>query len=465
MVKKLVIGLGMVMVLLGSGYAYDYDAADCDNDQMAIESQNVTCLGFVDFTNPTEVAELQDALGWVQNVFLGHIPSEIPPVIDGGATGNIRFDNMRYPDSMNRPPNSKISLTNAIKNGKLMPQVRAYLVYEPGDDCTPDSDWHFRDCVPETGLPEQGPHYYTGQHGWPVKVYMFDWDLSQEAIDACQAQDWTWDWGDGSPCDLYHQDNDNDGLLDGFAGVTMRSVGETVKASDVVNVEWVEGGEIATPKYSGIEEYIYMTYNTGKNSLEQDPNWPGGAEPTVFFNHFSKQAELGPQNFIVTLSNGQKIESINNVYSNLVMPTVAAKSYYTDLVATGKQKKRGKKIKATEIEVEVPNITAREIDGRLLIQWSEPDGAMTLPDGTRLRIYVGEGWFNTDFTGDDINTVFLWMDVPLHTGSVVVPSEYYEWIKARMTDGKLTIGGMYRQQWGGEYHNRGYFEGISFDIP
>jgi hypothetical protein len=52
------------------------------------------------------------------------------------------------------------------------------------------------------------------------------------------------------------------------------------------------------------------------------------------------------------------------------MPIVAAKNYYTTLVAEDKKGKgKGrKKIKATEETVEVDNPTARELNGALVIQ-------------------------------------------------------------------------------------------------
>jgi hypothetical protein len=52
------------------------------------------------------------------------------------------------------------------------------------------------------------------------------------------------------------------------------------------------------------------------------------------------------------------------------MPIVAAKNYYTTLVAKDKKGKgKGrKKIKATEETVEVDNPTARELNGALVIQ-------------------------------------------------------------------------------------------------
>jgi hypothetical protein len=142
------------------------------------------------------------------------------------------------------------------------------------------------------------------------------------------------------------------------------------------------------------------------------------------------------------------------------MPTVAATYEYT----VEKINKSGKHV-TTGQTVIAANIVARELDnGSLLIQFNEPDGAMTLPAGTRLRIAVGD-WIADTAVGNTAEMTFIFADVPLHTGSVVIPAEQYTWIKDKMEmkDGILEIGGMYRQQFNG-YHNRGFIEGIKFPI-
>jgi hypothetical protein len=48
-----------------------------------------------------------------------------------------------------------------------------------------------------------------------------------------------------------------------------------------------------------------------------------------------------------------------------------------------KAKKSGKKNSASEITVTVENLKVRELDGQLIIQWAEPDGAFQPP------IYLG----------------------------------------------------------------------------
>jgi hypothetical protein len=119
----------------------------------------------------------------------------------------------------------------------------------------------------------------------------------------------------------------------------------------------------------------------------------------------------------------------------------------------------------------VVNITAREVTNEagetvLIVQWTAPEEALTLSPyekSVRLRIYVGNGWFPDE---GQIDVDFAWIDAPLHTSSVVVSAEVYNWIKTTtLAKGinELDIAGMYREQFNG-YQNRGYFEGVTFDL-
>jgi hypothetical protein len=98
---------------------------------------------------------------------------------------------------------------------------------------------------------------------------------------------------------------------------------------------------------------------------------------------------------IVNLTDGASLPAIPvEVKSNRVMPVVDTLTHYTDLVAADdkkkgkkhdkkKAKKSGKKNSASEITVTVENLKVRELDGQLIIQWAEPDGAFQPP------IYLG----------------------------------------------------------------------------
>jgi hypothetical protein len=114
---------------------------------------------------------------------------------------------------------------------------------------------------------------------------------------------------------------------------------------------------------------------------------------------------------IVNLTDGASLPAIPvEVKSNRVMPVVDTLTHYTYLVAVDdkkkskkhdkkkgkkhdkkkgkkhdkkKAKKSGKKNSASEITVTVENLKVRELDGQLIIQWAEPDGAFQPP------IYLG----------------------------------------------------------------------------
>ena len=94
---------------------------------------------------------------------------------------------------------------------------------------------------------------------------------------------------------------------------------------------------------------------------------------------------------------------------------------------------------------------------------------MILTPSVRLRIFVGNGWMEIPDQGGRLDYHFLWTDAPLHSGSVVIPSEQWEWVKQEMRYKGLNyveIGGMYREQRGSwpmtTYHNRGYIHGIVY---
>ena len=167
--------------------------------------------------------------------------------------------------------------------------------------------------------------------------------------------------------------------------------------------------------------------------------------------------DLNGQTFVITYDTYKTHTLTFNVPDNRLMPAVPAKVYHTDIVAISPGKS-GKLIKPTEETTEVDNITARELDGSLVVQWPEPDGALTAP-GMKLRLYVG-----TDIPGNDD---FLWIDCPVQTGTIVVPPEEWGPFKDRMKDElgltEVIIAFQYRLHFP-RYHNRGFGEAIFFSI-
>jgi hypothetical protein len=253
--------------------------------------------------------------------------------------------------------------------------------------------------------------------------------------------------------------------LCGYYLPIMRSVGGSpILMSDIVNVSSSLGS--ATPWYQENEVASIIKYSTSNNQLPDvyGPNYI--LNDSVYFNEFGDfHFPAGNHVFTLNMVGGGTVELPVKVTSNEVMPTVSA---FTQGLVFDKVKKSGKVV-TKEKEITVVNIQAREItdlngDTRLIIQWAEPDGAMMLVNDTRLRIYIGNDWDNGPTVKD---MSFLFLDVPVQTGSVVVPPNTYSWIKDEMiAKGKTSvdIAGMYREQ-AGSYHNRGFMEKIVFDFP
>jgi hypothetical protein len=470
---KRMIGMIVTMaVMMWCNSAMAIDAGKCSQFPHNW-GYNVECLGMLEASDM-----INEAGEWKQSfldiyysadphLIWSPVPAleELAPVIQGSSVFGAHVDNRRFGDG--RAPDSRFKF-KGIKNSMLLPQIWAMEVKEPGDPCELDSDWHgFQEC----GQPDPDITY-------PLTIYHIDWNTSQECSEICE--DSGWDFSPGSACETCNADGDNDGLPDSWAGVTMRSVGEQLTVDDIAGITWVEGGETATVKDIEFETYYILTYDTGSNNYTM-PDWTGGAPvveefASVYCTPFNKQAPMGDHTYIVTLADGSQYTFILNIASDTVMPTVAKLTQgLTYLQVKHHGKKHGKKHdkKHTEIKEKTKkgtyiNLQASEIENdngetRLLVQWAAPDRAMELTQTTRLRIYIGNGWFATPADG---KVFFVWMDVPLHTGSVVVPATAYTWIQDTLGargETELAIGGMYREQFPG-YHNRGYIEGIRFDI-
>ena len=243
---------------------------------------------------------------------------------------------------------------------------------------------------------------------------------------------------------------------------------DALTASDFTGVSW--NGLDAGVEGSYKSDYVFLQYDTNSNELF-DTGWgTRQTDPEVYFAPFAAvPAEPGPQTVNFSMADGTSFSMTFEVPSVEVMPTVAAKSYYTQLVAEdekGKSKSK-KKVKATEMTVEVDNLIARELEGALVIQWAEPEGALNRPN-MKLRMYVGDSWDlpNGSYEYD----TFIFADCPVQTGTVVIPAHIWGAFKQKMLDigySDVTVAGMYRYQTPGgqtQSHNRGYFESIKFPI-
>lgn len=262
------------------------------------------------------------------------------------------------------------------------------------------------------------------------------------------------------------------------------SGGTPMTKDNITSITWHNGPNgpetVSNPALwdSPLENLNYMSWDTGLNILT---TWQGMYQDNInaYSRVFSDHAQPGPNTWTIAANNGSSYTFTIDIPGPIrPLPVVPATITSTTLVAMKDDKnlKSGKAVKYIEAEVVTNNITAREItdeDGetRLLIQWAEPDLAMTYSEyqkDIRLRIYVGDMVKDT--------THFLWMDIPITSGTCVVPAPEWQELKQILSakgDTEVFISGQYREQYnnlgydgdvGLGYHNRGYFGIIKFPI-
>ncbi len=247
-------------------------------------------------------------------------------------------------------------------------------------------------------------------------------------------------------------------------------------APTVVSTVWK--GMEGTPYINERHEYIYMLkYDTGKRDWYH--NYYDEYGPMLHYKFFD-EVSVGVETFTIYLSDGSEYTANVTITNVDEMPLVPAKTYATSVVAT-KVNKKGKIIKASEVEVETENILIKEVDDptgqkALVIQWDEPDGALfgntyrAFPDIFMLRVYVGKVG-----AAPANKEIYLWIDCPVQTGTVVVGSEHYNWLKDKLVEEGLGTNDivtfiMYRtvtNNTNGEldnphYHNRGISDFVQF---
>jgi hypothetical protein len=318
--------------------------------------------------------------------------------------------------------------------------------------------------------------------------YHIDWVLKPECEQFCH--DWGCEFDDGEnriaengtvcgwQCE-YDEFGNEISCPDMNGGPQIINVsGDPMTKENITSVVWhngPNGAETVTIYDSPVEDFNFMKYDMGQNFLESY-GWMGG-EITLYSNVFSDHALPGPNTWTVNANNGGSYTFTIDVPGPIrEMPVVPAK-ILTQEYETKTLGKSGKVI-GTLSDVEIDNIKAREItdeDGntRLLIQWAEPDLAMKFSENqkdVRLRIYVGHT------KRADCHDHFLWMDIPVTSGSCVVSATDWQELKQILLDKgetEVAITGQYREQYnnlgydgdtGLGYHNRGYFGVILFPI-
>jgi hypothetical protein len=437
------------------------------------EGDNVELLGYL--TEEELLGEdFQSALNGSDGSGIQRIWSPVGPDftisnLEGLVISSFQVDNRVF--AGDREPDSRVKFS-ATSGSKSIVSVRAVQINDPGDDCTPDNNWHFNLCDNEgqPTIPNGSPAGNTYYGPYPVILYHVDWNWTAECNEVCNQVGWNPDWNNpDDPCVICHGYDETISLPVAFDSTLMRSVGDgiTVKPSEVT-VTWNETGETVSDASHETETWWFHKWDQDANAFKsfgvQTEN-----KSTLYFKGFSSQAPVGPQTYTINVVGHDPVVMTQEIYSNTLMPVVAK---YTEGLEFTKIKKNGKSKKKTK-DVVVANIVANEIvddngDTKLLISWAEPDRAMELVgSNVRLRIWVGNNWFGTPLNTDEpIDTKFIWIDAPLTTGSVVVPADAYQWAKdsiAPFNGGELHIAGMYREQFTG-FHNRGYFEGIQIPV-
>jgi hypothetical protein len=232
--------------------------------------------------------------------------------------------------------------------------------------------------------------------------------------------------------------------------------GGFVTAADVASIEW-NGITVSSGFFDYLFDYTFLNYNTGQN-VWQVAGGDYSNQPEIYGAVFGPGTVpfLGDNDVTITLKSGLTVTVTIDAFNIDDMPTVAAITEGLDFITINDKGKSKKKTR----DVNVANIIARELDGCLIIQWAEPDGALTRP-GMKLRMYVGNNW-----TDNKPRDSFLFIDCPVQIGTVVIPADIWSDFKAKMVgigETEVDVVGMYRFQSDG-YHNRGYFEGIKFPI-
>jgi hypothetical protein len=477
---NLLFGIVLAMVLVTNGYALDQTACSNFPHQWGA---NITCLGKLEmgdmgaFSDHDGDNSTPDVWVWkpeFQTLFETNNWSPIPSIdeLTPIQTNEIvpqsaRFDNKRYPEDLSflglGTAMSRV-VFQAAKNPTNVPSVWKMLVENPAN------------------FPAQ-PTWEGHTQEYPYEIIHTDWNMNPVCGDLCDDNGCPFDWCNDNGCpvvtgtDGVTECSWNDVQAGIYGGVSFDNIGEDIQVSDFQKVEWVDENQNvideALPFYIEIDDMWYMAYNTGSNSVV--PVSKIYDKNSLYFHHFSKLAPKGVHYFKVYATNGQIFNLEFDIVSDTIMPVVGKTYSY----AVEKINKSGRVIQTGQV-ITVENMKAREIidnDGqkRLLIQFNEPDGAMMFTQNTRLRIWVGDTWIDplmmSTYPGTTQAFTFLFIDVPVQIGSIVIPPEQYQWIKDKMIEkgvNSLGIGGMYREQRGSspmnQYHNRGYIFGTNFQF-
>jgi hypothetical protein len=251
-----------------------------------------------------------------------------------------------------------------------------------------------------------------------------------------------------------------------------RLVDEVPFAEDrFVEMLWVNKN-ISTPLDIVDRSCMYgVNYNNDRTVQEwHSSGWEECFVDNYFMFTEGIDPELGTNTFILKYDGTKTIELNYEVINNGPMPVVPAQYVQAVTMTAGKS---GKQV-TTGQTVTVDNITARIINGALVVQWAEPDLAL-FPDplAGRKELMCAIGTPHSTVTGTTWQGHMLWIRSPFQIGSIVVPPDQYTFIKNKVLgDGGNTIEieFQYRykypptQEGFWTYQNRGYSESIFLNL-
>ena len=334
LIKKLLVGIVMVMVMMGSAYALDKPACQNFPHQWG---ENIKCEGKYEVK---EMGSFDPDGNWKWNTdFQNEVmqalwspfeswESMTPAQVTGITPVSARLDNKRWPESMSisgRTEGARIVFQGA-KGGVMAPSIWKSTATDPGENCSGNWCWHGHD-----GLP------------YPQTVVHIDWNtkpICQDEFcnnDGCDFDECGPDGcveltaSDGTICSFNHPENSPVPYL--FDSVMMETQGSVpVTWADISHVEWIQGGQTATPWWTEYAHYWEMSYDTDLNMLAPKNAWgltaPRDDDHSIYFNHFNTLVgPVGIHDFILHFNGtDQKIPLKFNVDTLQTMPTVDAQS-------------------------------------------------------------------------------------------------------------------------------------------
>jgi hypothetical protein len=472
-----IIGLIVAMVLFWCGTATAIDQSACGEKGDGWFGDENECVGRLELG---ELGSFDTSGNWHWNITDPNLNEDI--AIDE-VMGDNGKDNWISGGGL-----TPFKATGPIIDWAVLRNRRAPTDQYRDWSATPDSSFMLTGLEVDIMIPVVWKIYYPAGDAYWFLVEHID---NPQAIADCDAQNWEFEDGDGSPCANWHIEDKEPHwsqnpdckvfrMDEGYKFVDPTG-GVPLSQDNVASITWVrEEEDDVTVGISddAFEHMVSMKWDTGQNILQGGLDENGIIVPnesrTLYMKSFGEtQCPMGVNNFILTLQDGRSTTFQREVVSDRLMPIVPA-TFSTTVQQDAVYTKSGKQVKGLSgqtIEIVLENMTAREIKdengvARLLIQWAEPDLAMMFSEymkDVRLRVHVGDGWASIP---ESNHIYFIWADVPVTSGSVVIPPDQYAWVKQQvLANGgtKLTISGQYREQYDG-FHNRGYMGYIHFPI-